>query len=104
TVGCSGVVGLGPSADLDAKRERTKAVEPRAKTEARHAFALAPRITNGSNGGMASHVTSTGVLVLSDDGRVYIRKVKGGYGGYDWSFAKGRIEHGLSLEQNALKE
>ena len=36
--------------------------------------------------------------------RVYIRKVKGGYGGYDWSFAKGRVEPGLSLEQNALKE
>src|SRR3954451_3833206 len=51
-----------------------------------------------------SQVTSTGVVVLSDDGRVYVRKVSGGYGGYLWSFAKGRIAPGLSLEENALKE
>lgn len=53
---------------------------------------------------MADGVTSTGVVLLHRDGRVYIRKVAGGYGGYDYSFAKGRLEHGISPEENALKE
>ena len=53
---------------------------------------------------MNAHVTSSGVVVPSGDGRVYVRKVAGGYGGYKWSFAKGRIEPGLTLEENALKE
>ena len=35
----------------------------------------------------------TGVVVVANDRRVYIRKVAGGYGGYVWSFAKGRVEH-----------
>jgi 8-oxo-dGTP pyrophosphatase MutT (NUDIX family) len=53
---------------------------------------------------MNANITSSGVVVPSTDGRVYVRKVAGGYGGYKWSFAKGRIEPGLTLEQNALKE
>ena len=53
---------------------------------------------------MSAQVTSTGVVVRSSDGRVYIRKVAGGFGGYKWSFAKGRLEPGLSEEENALKE
>ncbi len=53
---------------------------------------------------MTAQVTSTGVVVRASDGRVYIRKVAGGYGGYLWSFAKGRVEPGLTLEENALKE
>ena len=48
--------------------------------------------------------TSSGVLVRSEDGRIYIRKVRGDYGGYRWSFAKGHIEPGLSVEENALEE
>jgi len=49
-------------------------------------------------------VTSTGVVILDPDGRVYVRKVAGGFGGYDWSFAKGRVEDGVSLEEKALRE
>jgi 8-oxo-dGTP pyrophosphatase MutT (NUDIX family) len=52
---------------------------------------------------MLGNVRSTGVVVVSD-GRVYVRKVAANYGGYNWSFAKGRLELGLSYEQNALKE
>ena len=53
---------------------------------------------------MADSVTSTGVVVTTSDDRVYIRKVTNSYGGYKWSFAKGRVEAGLELEENALKE
>ena len=53
---------------------------------------------------MTALVTSSGVVCLSEDGLVYVRKVTGGFGGYVWSFAKGKLVAGLSLEDNALKE
>jgi 8-oxo-dGTP pyrophosphatase MutT (NUDIX family) len=49
-------------------------------------------------------VSSSGVVLLDHEGRVYVRRVAGGFGGYDWSFAKGRLEPGLSSEENALRE
>ena len=52
---------------------------------------------------MADPVTSTGVVVATDE-RVYVRKVANEFGGYKWSFAKGKMEHGLTHEENALKE
>jgi 8-oxo-dGTP pyrophosphatase MutT (NUDIX family) len=53
---------------------------------------------------MGERVTSSGVGLLDREGLVYIRKVAGGFGGYAWSFAKGRLEPGISLEENALRE
>ena len=53
---------------------------------------------------MSEGVTGTGVVIHDPDGRVYVRKVRGRFGGYDWSFAKGRVEPGVSLEENALRE
>jgi 8-oxo-dGTP pyrophosphatase MutT (NUDIX family) len=53
---------------------------------------------------VSRRVTSSGVVLLDPEGRVYVRKVAGGFGGYDWSFAKGRLEPGLSSEENALRE
>ena len=53
---------------------------------------------------MSDHVTSAGVVIVSSDARIYVRKVAGGYGGYEWSFAKGQVEPGVSLEQTALNE
>jgi 8-oxo-dGTP pyrophosphatase MutT (NUDIX family) len=53
---------------------------------------------------MSDKVTSSGVVVITDDGRVHVRKVANNYGGYKWSFAKGKLEPGLSVEENALKE
>jgi 8-oxo-dGTP pyrophosphatase MutT (NUDIX family) len=52
----------------------------------------------------AHSLTSTGIVILPRNGRIFIRKVAGGYGGYDWSFAKGKVKPGLSLEENALRE
>ena len=53
---------------------------------------------------MADQVTSSGVVIVEGDGRVYIRKVANNYMGYKWSFAKGQVKPGLTLEENALKE
>ena len=53
---------------------------------------------------VSGQVTSSGVVLLDSEGRVYVRKVAGGFAGYDWSFAKGRLEPGLSSEENALRE
>ena len=49
-------------------------------------------------------MTSSGVVILDPDG-LRLRAQGGGvFGGYDWSFAKGQVEPGLSLEENALRE
>jgi 8-oxo-dGTP pyrophosphatase MutT (NUDIX family) len=53
---------------------------------------------------VAECVTSSGVVGVEPDGRVYVRKVANEYGGYKWSFAKGRLVSGLSPGQSALKE
>lgn len=53
---------------------------------------------------MVGPAISSGVVVIAPDGCVYVRKVANDYGGYKWSFAKGRVEPGFSLEENALKE
>jgi 8-oxo-dGTP pyrophosphatase MutT (NUDIX family) len=47
---------------------------------------------------------SAGVAMVEPDGRVWIRKPTGGYGGYNYSWPKGGQESGLSLQGTALKE
>src|SRR5947208_1763506 len=47
---------------------------------------------------------AAGTVVFNERGEVAIRKVKGGYGGYSYSFAKGRIEDGETDEQAARRE
>lgn len=47
---------------------------------------------------------ASGVVIREPDGRVWMVQPKGGYGGYDATFPKGRTEEGLSLQANAIKE
>lgn len=49
---------------------------------------------------------STGIILVTDDGRVVINHPKGGYGGYDATFPKGKwlASSKLTYQQNALKE
>lgn len=47
---------------------------------------------------------ASGLLVREPDGRVWLIKPKGGYGGYEHTFPKGHAEDGLSLQANAIKE
>lgn len=47
---------------------------------------------------------SSGVIIREPDGRVWLLRPKGGYGGYDQTFPKGGVEDGLSMQANAIKE
>ena len=49
-------------------------------------------------------VSASGVILTEPDGRIWLRKVANNYGGYIYSFAKGRIEPGYTTQQNAIKE
>ena len=51
-----------------------------------------------------TYVTASGIIILEPDGQIWLRKVANNYGGYCYSFAKGRAEKGFSLQQNAIKE
>jgi phage-related protein (TIGR01555 family) len=47
---------------------------------------------------------ASGVLIREKDGRVWLVQPRGGFGGYEATFPKGRIEEGLSMQANAIKE
>lgn len=47
---------------------------------------------------------ASGVIVREPDGRYWIVKPVGGFGGYRYTFPKGRLEEGLSPQANAIKE
>src|SRR4051794_29274147 len=47
---------------------------------------------------------STGIVLFEPDGRFWIYEPRNHYGGYEHTFPKGRVEPGLSYQQNAHKE
>lgn len=47
---------------------------------------------------------STGVLIQEDDGRIWLYEPTNHFGGYYHTFPKGRLEPGLTPQQNARKE
>src|SRR3954452_18248980 len=47
---------------------------------------------------------STGIVLFEPDGRLWIFEPRGHYGGYQHTFPKGRLEKGLTYQQNAHKE
>lgn len=47
---------------------------------------------------------ASGVVIREPDGRVWLVQPTGGYGGYEATFPKGRVDEGLSLQANAIKE
>lgn len=49
------------------------------------------------------HLSAGGVLI-DDLGRVLLREPTNHFGGYVWTFAKGRIDPGETVEQAALRE
>jgi phage-related protein (TIGR01555 family) len=46
----------------------------------------------------------SGTVIREKDGRLWLVQPRGGYGGYEATFPKGRLEEGLSLQANAIKE
>ena len=47
---------------------------------------------------------ASGVVILEEDGRVWVTSPSNAYGGYVNTFPKGKLDRGLSLRANALKE
>ncbi len=47
---------------------------------------------------------ASGVVILEDDGRVWVVSPSNAFAGYVNTFPKGKLEPGLSLRANALKE
>lgn len=47
---------------------------------------------------------ASGVIIREPDGRVWIVKPASGYGGYEHTFPKGKLDPDLSLQANAIKE
>ncbi|NBW39223.1 MAG: NUDIX hydrolase, partial [Cytophagia bacterium] len=47
---------------------------------------------------------STGIIVMEDDGRIWVVEPKDHFGGYQHTFPKGKLEADLTAQQNALKE
>lgn len=47
---------------------------------------------------------ASGIIVLEDDGTLWVYEPRGHFGGYENTFPKGGIEKGLSPQQNAHKE
>ena len=47
---------------------------------------------------------ASGVVILEDDGRVWVVSPSNAFGGYVNTFPKGKLDPGLSLHANALKE
>lgn len=47
---------------------------------------------------------SAGVVAVEPDGRVWIVHPTGGFGGYNTTFAKGRVEAGMSMQATAVRE
>ncbi len=47
---------------------------------------------------------ASGVVVVEDDGRVWVVSPSNAFGGYVNTFPKGKLDRGLSMRGNALKE
>lgn len=47
---------------------------------------------------------ASGIIIMEPDGRIWLTKPKGGFGGYDYSFPKGGVDEGLSPQANSIKE
>ena len=45
-----------------------------------------------------------GGVLVREDGKILLREPKGHYGGYVWTFPKGRADEGESAREAALRE
>lgn len=47
---------------------------------------------------------AAGVVIREGDGRIWLVAPTNGFGGYAWTFPKGRVEAGLTRQASAIKE
>lgn len=48
--------------------------------------------------------TGAGVIIVEDDGRVWVLSPTNAFGGYNATFPKGTVDSGLTMQENAIKE
>jgi len=48
--------------------------------------------------------TGAGVIIIEDDGRIWLLSPTNAFGGYMATFPKGTVEPGLTMQENAIKE
>ena len=48
--------------------------------------------------------SAAGVIIVEDDGRVWLVSPTNQFGGYDNTFPKGKVEQSLTMQENAIKE
>ncbi len=65
---------------------------------------LAPAIREPAMTVPAGMQPAAGAIVLEADGRVWVVHPSNGWGGYQATWAKGRVEGGLSLQATAVRE
>ena len=63
-----------------------------------------PSITEPPMPTVAGKKTSAGVIIIEDDGRIWIYEPTNHFGGYKHTFPKGTLEGGLDLQATAIKE
>lgn len=80
--------------DLEKKEKKARKVTPPS------AQSVKPAVVALKPGG---HLSAGGVLI-DEAGRVLLREPTNHYGGYVWTFAKGKIDAGETPEQAALRE
>jgi len=51
-----------------------------------------------------ANINGSGVLISEPDGRVWLVKPTNEFGGYRYTFPKGKLDKGLTLRDNAIKE
>lgn len=52
----------------------------------------------------AGQKISTGIIMVEPDGRMWIVAPRNQYGGYQYTYPKGGLKEGLTMQQNAIKE
>ncbi len=69
-----------------------------------HSIKKATKKTDSELAKQKGKKLSYGGVVFDGQGRVLLRKVAGGFGGSDWTYAKGRLHKGEKPEETALRE
>ncbi|HEY6965891.1 MAG TPA: NUDIX domain-containing protein [Burkholderiales bacterium] len=60
--------------------------------------------TDSASGKKFQPKTGAGVIIVENDGRVWLTRPTNSFGNYVHTFPKGTVEHGLSLQASAIKE
>ncbi|MBO0814891.1 MAG: NUDIX domain-containing protein, partial [Actinobacteria bacterium] len=73
-------------------------------TDAEPDFAAIPDVDVSEPALPTARRISAGIVIVEPDGRLWLIEPKGHHGGYQYTFPKGRLDPGLTTQQNAHRE